>query len=114
MEYVRLYTAVLTHPKWMVLSDSAKALLVQAWIYAGLQETDGFVPDSAAKVVGVKPKAAVELESAGWWARNGTGWDLNDWQDHQVNADELRDRRERLRGKWAEDKRRRRAEGKES
>lgn len=108
MEYVRLYTALLTHPKWLALSDAAKALLVQAWIYAGAQETDGYVHEEACKVIRVRPKVADELEAAGWWTRNGAGWDLNDWDEHQESAREIKRRRQKNRERQAAFRRRQR------
>lgn len=94
MEYVKLYTSLLTHPKALGLSASAWRLLTFAWLYAGQQETDGYVPDAAKPLLHYSKKAAEELETAGWWRRNGNGWELHDWQDHQVATDELERRRE--------------------
>lgn len=93
MDYVKLWTAVLTHPKWLALSDRAKTLLVQSWMYAGQAETNGHVPDSARRIIGHTPKSAVELEEHGWWHRNGSGWVLHDWTDHQVDAEDLKAQR---------------------
>jgi len=111
MEYARIYTALLTHPKWLTLSATAKALIVQAWMFSALQETDGIVPDAAKKVIGYQAKAALELEQACWWHRNGDGYILHDWQDHQVNGAELNERRQRLREQWRESKAKARREG---
>lgn len=94
MEYARIYTALLTHPKWMVLSDGAQALIVRAWLFSALQETDGYVPEAARRLIAWKPKPAEELEAAGWWHRNGAGWDLHDWSDHQEAAADIKRRRE--------------------
>lgn len=110
MDYIRLYTAVLTHPKWIVLSKPARAMLVSAWMYAGLQETDGYVPDAARPLIGYSRTADTELEGS-WWHRNGAGWDLHDWPEHQESAEELSERRKRLREQWKESKARARKEG---
>lgn len=94
MEFVKLYTEVLTHPKWLALSDRAKALLIQAWMYAGRAETAGYVPEAAKRVIGWSAAADRELEGS-WWHRNGAGWVLHDWDHHQLDAEEVRVRRER-------------------
>ena len=106
MDYVKLYTRVLTLPKWLSLSPRAKVLLVQAWMFSGNAESDGHVPDSARPVIGYSAAPARELEAAGWWHLNGSGWHLNDWTEHQTTRDRMverraadreRKRRERLR-----------------
>jgi len=93
VEYVKLYTALLTHPKAQGLSDRAWRTLTLAWLYAGEHETGGHVPDAARPFIRSTPKAVAELEERGWWARNGTGWQLNDWDEHQETAEEIRQRR---------------------
>src|SRR5262245_30446260 len=93
----------------MGLSNSAKVLLHQAWLYAGQHETNGHVPDCARRLIGYTSRAYRELTEAAWWARNGDGWELHDWLDWQVDAEEVRQKRETLRQQWRDSKRRLRA-----
>lgn len=104
MDWVKLYTDLLTHRKWIGLSPRAKAMLTQAWMFAGQNETDGHVPDTARKLIDHSPQAARELEQAGWLHRNGSGWHIHDWAEWQVTKERMeeirqqgRDRQERLR-----------------
>lgn len=94
MEYVRLYTALLTHPKAAGLSDKGWRTLTLAWLYAGQHETDGHVPDEARPFIRSTKAVERELAERGWWERNGTGWVLNDWSEHQEAAAEIKRRRE--------------------
>jgi hypothetical protein len=110
MDYVKLYTRVLTHPKWIGLSPKAKVLLVQAWMWAGDGETDGHVPDAARALVGHPPATAQELEAAGWWHRNGSGWHLHDWSDHQRTKDQMAQARAGVRQRVNRHRERRRQE----
>jgi hypothetical protein len=107
MDWIKAYCDLLTLPKWIALSDRAKALLVQAWLFAGKAETDGYVPDSAKRLIGWSAAADRELEGV-WWHRNGAGWVLHDWEDHQVSADDIREQRERRRAGDRERQKRRR------
>lgn len=111
MEYVRLYTNLLTHPKQERTPPKAWKVLTLAWTYAGEHETDGHIPSEARRVLGLTPAVERQLIEIGWLHPNGHGWVLHDWDDHQVDADEVRDARERRRAQWRESKRRRRMEG---
>lgn len=92
MDYIRLHTELLTSVKWLALSPRAKVLITQAWMFAGANETDGFVPDTARAVIGHTPAAAKELEGQ-WWHRADGGWVIHDWLDHQVSKAVLEERR---------------------
>lgn len=94
MDWVKLWTELLTHKKWVELSKPARVMLVQAWMWSGQNETDGWVPDAARKLIDYTPSAARELEAGGWLHRNGKGWWANDWEDHQKTADQLAETRE--------------------
>lgn len=111
MDYVRVYGTVLTHPKWQALSPRARVALVQSWMYAGLHETDGYVPEVAWRLVDLAAPVAGELERVGWIHRNGDGWVLHDWADHQTDIADVRARREERRR--VDRERQRRHRGKE-
>lgn len=105
MRYVRLYTDILTHEKQLATSDRAWRALTLALAYAGKNETDGHVPDHARGIVRFTPGVTRELEGLGWMSRNGSGWVINGWADHQETAESLSD----ARGKTAARVRRHRA-----
>lgn len=110
MDYVRLHTPLLTNAKWLALSPKAKVLIVQAWMFAGANETDGFVPDAARPVIGHTPTAAKELEGA-WWHRADGGWVIHDWLDHQVSKETLDVRRDAVRQRVQKHRRGKRQDG---
>lgn len=89
MRYVRLYTELLTHEKQLATSDRAWRALTLAIVYAGKNETDGHVPDYAQSIVRFTPNTTKELEALGWIHRNGQGWIINDWADHQETTGTL-------------------------
>lgn len=106
MEYVRLYTALLTHPKAEGLSDRAWRCLTLCWCYAGLHETAGRVPPEARRFVRMTPAAERELIERGWLHRNGAGWVMHDWGDHQAEVDELAEQRRKARERKRAERRR--------
>jgi len=89
MRYVRLYTDILTHEKQLATSDRAWRALTLALAYAGKNETDGHVPDHARGIVRFTPGVTRELEGLGWIHRNGSGWHIHDWDDHQPSKADL-------------------------
>lgn len=89
MRYVRLYTDILTHEKQLATSDRAWRALTLALAYAGKNETDGHVPDTARGLVRFTPATTKELSQLGWIHRNGSGWVINGWADHQETVESL-------------------------
>lgn len=115
MDWLKLSVDLPDHPKVADLSDRAFRALIASWCYAARFETvDGHVPDAPSKRLGLTPAVARELEEAGLMHRNGTGWHVHDWHDHQVDADEMREKRERRRAQWRESKQRERVKEKEN
>lgn len=110
MDYIRLYTALLTHPKAEGLSDRAWRVLTLAWLYAGQHETGGRVPPEAKRFIRMTPTSEAELSERGWLHRNGNGWVLHDWEDHQAAVDELSEIRRKARERKAAERQRRREE----
>ena len=101
MDYVRLYTDLLTHPKSEGLSDRSWRVLTLAWLYAGRHETDGRIPPEARRAIRMTPAAERELIERGWIHKNGTGHVLHDWDHHQDQAEGIRRRRELARERKA-------------
>ena len=112
MEFIRLYTVLLTHPKQVRTPPAAWKVLTLAWMYAGQHETGGRVPPEARQIIGMTASVEAKLVELGWMHRNGSGWVLHDWEDHQAAVDEASEMRRKARErKAAERKRRREAEG---
>lgn len=110
MDFIRLYTALLTHPKQERTPPKAWKTLTLAWMYAGTHETGGRIPPEARRIIGMTAAVERELIEIGWMERNGSGWVLHDWEDHQIAVEEVRERREVRRAQWRESKARRRRE----
>lgn len=83
MEYIAVYTALLDHPKTLALSDREFRVLMRCWLYAGRHDTHGYVPELASKALGFNAKVRSTLEADGWLDRNGAGWAIHDWDEHQ-------------------------------
>jgi hypothetical protein len=96
------------HPKVADLSYQAKWVLIASWCYvARFELREGHVPDAAARNLGLTTKIASELEAAGLLHRNGCGWHIHDWDEHQSQIDELADIRRKARERKAAERRRR-------
>lgn len=102
MDYIRLMTCLPEHPKWVDTPPAAVKVLIQLWCYCGRNETDGYVPAQAAKREGLSKRMAGELEALGWLERNGAGWYVHDWTDHQPSKEQLARRREKARERVAD------------
>jgi hypothetical protein len=103
VEYIRLITSLSEHRKWLATSDRGHTVLIALWCYCGRMETDGYVPGPVGRREGLSAKLAAELEELGWLHRNGEGWHVHDWEEHQIPKERLAERRritrERVR-KW--------------
>jgi hypothetical protein len=110
VEYIRLYTRLLSHPKAEPLSDRAWRTLTLSWCYAGLHETGGHVPSAARRHVRMTDRVEQELVAAGWLRRNGDGWLIHDWDEHQEDANVLAEIRRRARERKRSERARRRGE----
>lgn len=91
----RLYA----NPKLLGISGDAFRVAVFSWGWAADHETDGHVPDAVLHTIGAKPRLVRELVAAGLWHRNGTGYLINDYLDHNKSKAELDAAREKWRTK---------------
>lgn len=110
MDWLKLSVDLPDHHKITGLSDRAFRALIASWCYSARFETDGHLPLSAAKKIGVNKRISGELESAGLLHQNGDGWHINDWSEHQIDPGEMRARREARRAQWRDSKARKRKE----
>jgi hypothetical protein len=112
VDWLKLSVDLPDHPKVAELSDRAFRALISSWCYAARFETDGYLPQSAVRMVGITARTGAELEEANLMHQNGAGWVIHDWDHHQVDPDEMREKRDRRRLQWKESKRRERAAAK--
>lgn len=85
-----------SHPKVMLLSDSAVALWVKAGTYSCQHLTDGYIPTQLLRFLGSET-AAQELVESGLWNDDEQGFRFHDWDDYQETSDAVRARREQAR-----------------
>lgn len=102
MDFIRLITKLSEHRKWMDTSGNAAKVLINLWCYCGRNETDGYVPAPIAKREGLTKRIAEELEGVGWLHRNGDGWHVHDWTEHQPTAEQMAEKRRKGRERVAE------------
>lgn len=113
MDWFKVDASIWANPKVEDLSDRAYRAMTYVWGYAAARETDGHVPHNIDRLLPrVTPKALAELEERGFLDRNGNGWHIHDWEEHQVDPEEIRARRDARRSQWRESKARRRADRK--
>lgn len=107
MPWTRLDDGFIAHPKILTLSHLAFRLHVSGLNWSVANTTDGKVPEVvlALALPMDRPKArasaAVELEDAGLWNRNGSGWYIHDFSDYQETKSQVVERRK----KWSAQKR---------
>ncbi len=92
MPWIKLDTAFYRHPKTAELlahpkGADAVVALQRIWLWAGESESpqarEGHVSDAVLRMLGVTPSQAKRLGDVGYLHRNGTGWRIHDWNDHQ-------------------------------
>jgi hypothetical protein len=81
-EYVRIDVLLPDNPKLDGLSAAAKWTLVELWCYCGQHLTDGHVRDAKWKQFGT-PNIRRQLVEHGLAERNGSGYLMHDYLDHQ-------------------------------
>lgn len=101
--WVKLDDHFAGHPKIQRLSDAAFRLHVEAMCYAGLHESDGWLP---VRVVSHRRRQVAELLHAGLWSKDQEGYQIHDWSDWNGTQEQRQQRREQ----WREKKRRQRGE----
>lgn len=104
MTWIKLDTQIFRHKKMLALSDAHQLAYLRLLTWAGESADDGHIPDYALKVIPMTPTAARSLEGVGLLSRNGSGWIIHDWTDHQGSlirrreADRIRKREQRSKG----------------
>jgi hypothetical protein len=91
--WVKLDDAMPRHPKVVRLSVQAKWALIEIWCYAAAYKTDGYVEEPVAKTL-ARPKVIAELVAADLLHRNGKGWVIHDWLDHNISKEAAKKKRD--------------------
>lgn len=86
--WFKVVSVLATSEKWDALTDGAARAIVNIWCYTAQHSpSEGRVPTNIHRLVpGVTPKRVEELEAGGWLDRNGTGWIVHDWHEHQSDV----------------------------
>lgn len=97
--YVRVETAVRTHPKFLKAGPAASWLWLCGVAYCQDAETDGFIPEETLPFLGVKNarQLVTHLEKAKLWDRVEGGWRVHDYLVHNRSAAEISALRSRRR-----------------
>lgn len=90
--FVKLYIAIVDHPKFVGLSDAAWTLWMHGLVYAGRSQSDGLIPTGMLnRLCNTRnpTKAAAELVTAGAWEIDVDGWVIHDYLGWQTSAAEI-------------------------
>jgi hypothetical protein len=91
MAYVKVDTSVPRNRKFVKAGPAPSWLWLCGNCYCQDALTDGFIPDEALPYLGVKNAAqlADHLVKAGLWHKEGDGYRVNDYLDHNRSASEV-------------------------
>lgn len=94
MDWFKVDADIALNEKADELSDGAFRALTHLWGHAMRLENGGHVPKAAHRLVPrVTPARLKELEDKGFIHRNGNGWVLHDWEEHQREALAVQEKR---------------------
>lgn len=83
MTWIKLDTAIFRNKKMLALTDQQQLTYLRLLAWAGESSDDGHIPDHAMRAIPMTAKSAEAMADAGLLHRNGTGWVIHDWDDHQ-------------------------------
>lgn len=99
MAWIKLDDGFVEHPRVEPLSHKAFRLHVTAMCLAARKLTDGYVSEKDARIcrtqAGVSAATLAELEQAGLWEPNGSGWHIRDYLDYNPSAEQVKAERDR-------------------
>lgn len=106
MVWFRVDDAVLTHPKFIDLSDAALALWLRAGVYCAKHLTDGVItPTQMQRACYGTEDAAGELVLSGLWDKTPEGYEFHDWRDYQPTREKVEQQRESWRERQSKSRR---------
>lgn len=92
MPWFKVDEHLLTHPKFMGLSDGAVALWLRAGVWSASALTNGEVPHQALRMLAERgDDSAEELVERGLWERSKRGFRFHDWNDYQPTPEHVRE-----------------------
>jgi hypothetical protein len=87
------------NPKLLYLKEDKKfrAIVVhlEGMTYSGRHALAGFIPKAALRIIGATTADARILVEAGLWDVVAGGWQVHDWDEYQLSADDMQVRRDR-------------------
>lgn len=99
LPWIRLDTGLPDNPKILHLIDAKQHRAINVYVfslaYCGRHMLDGYIPNTALKLIHGTPSDAQTLIDIGLWHQATGGWHINDWADYQPSSDEAKARRER-------------------
>jgi hypothetical protein len=97
-------SGIWSHPKFVLLPDSAQALWLRAGSWCVGHLTDGFVPNRVLRTLRARKRTIEHLIEAGLWEEAEDGYQFHDWSKYQRTRAQVEAEREA----WADKKRRQR------
>lgn len=100
MTWAKIDDSMFDRPSMLTLDRGIRLVHMEALAWCCKHLTDGLVPRHALRRLTDEPDidaAAAALVAVGVWREVDAGWELVDFHDDQLSADEVRDRQERAR-----------------
>jgi len=95
--WVQLDDRFFHHHKVMALNPHPKLLFIAGLTHCADQLTDGFISNGAAKaicgLIGVPAASIKPLVDAGLWHKRQDGYDVHDYLEYQMSAEQIRSNR---------------------
>lgn len=99
LKWIRIDTQMFENPKLLYLKEDKKfrAIVVhlEGMAYSGRHALAGYIPKAALRIIGASTADANHLVDAGLWDTAPGGWQIHDWAEHQMSAEDMEKRRER-------------------
>lgn len=99
LPWIKLDVQMFENPKLLYLKEDRKhrAIVVhlEGMCYSGRHGLAGYIPKAALRIIGGTSADAKILVTAGLWIPAPGGWQIHDWDEHQLSLDEMQKRRER-------------------
>lgn len=87
------------NPKLLYLKEDKqyRAIVVhlEGMAYSGRHGLAGYIPKAATRIIGATNHDVTELVHAGLWNPAPGGWQIHDWNEHQLSQEDMERRRER-------------------
>jgi hypothetical protein len=99
LSWIKIDTQMFENPKLLYLKEDKKyrAIVVhlEGMAYSGRHGLAGYIPKAALRIISASNADVRHLTEAGLWDAVPGGWQIHDWDEHQLSADDMKKRRER-------------------